>query len=150
MLQRNMSLSDFFPDYAIDFLMRPTRRQRIGMAVLLVLMLINLFYHGAQPYAVGLFLPPWDKVVHSIFFGGIAGFIWVILGNQVAWMVVASVAAIGAADEIAQHFHPGRSADFLDWTADVAAAALAVAILIAIKRSAENQGAQPVVERPAQ
>jgi VanZ family protein len=122
------------PDFANQFLFAPTSRQRIGVAALLVLLIINLFYHGAQPYAVNLFKAPWDKVVHFIFFGGVAGFLWVMLGARAAWLAVLGVALIGAADEIAQAFHPGRSADFADWVADVTAAAFAVAVLTALRR----------------
>ena len=41
-------------------------------AVAALVLVAGLFIGGAQPVAVGLFTPPWDKVAHGLVFGLLA------------------------------------------------------------------------------
>ncbi len=85
-------------------------------------------------------IPGLDKVVHL---GLYATFGWLVGGalllsldgapraepgarGALAW-AMGALALFAAADEWHQQFIPGRGADVLDWTADVAGAALALA-----------------------
>lgn len=89
----------------------------------------NLFYLGAKPVAVGLFPPPLDKLAHFAAFGLIAALLWLSLLRGHPLLLVAIVAVVGAADELYQHFLPGRSASLVDLAMDILAAAAIVALL---------------------
>jgi VanZ family protein len=78
--------------------------------------------------------PGFDKVVHFAVYGLLATLtlrapkIW-----RHRWRAVLAVALVsffGATDEWHQLFTPGRSCDILDWLADTAGAALAVALYL--------------------
>lgn len=98
------------------------------LALLAVLALVaGLFIGGAQPVAVGLVPVPWDKVAHATVFAAIA-FLLAFSRVRKRWgWLLASVllaTAAGGADEIHQHFLPGRSADWGDFAVDALGAAL--------------------------
>jgi VanZ family protein len=106
----------------------PSRGLRLSAGLLLVVLVVNLLYHGHQPYAVGLFRPPWDKLAHLTLFAAIGGLLWVVAGAQRVAVVVALAALLGLIDESAQAFAPGRSVDWRDWVMDVLGAAAGVMI----------------------
>jgi VanZ family protein len=106
----------------------PSRGLRLSAGVLLVVVVVNLLYHGHQPYAVGLFRPPWDKLAHLTLFGAIGGLLWLAAGAQRVALVVALAALLGLIDESAQALAPGRSVDWRDWVMDVLGAAAGVMI----------------------
>ncbi|MFT3805111.1 MAG: VanZ family protein [Burkholderiaceae bacterium] len=110
-------------------LFEPTRAQRLAAGLLLAACLANLFYHGQQPYAVGLFRAPWDKLAHLTMFFGTSVLLWVIFAARHGRAIVLSIALIGLLDEFAQSFNPGRSVDLSDWIVDVSASVLAVLCL---------------------
>lgn len=85
---------------------------------LAVTFIVNLFYHGAQPYAVGLFAPPWDKLVHALSFGGLALLLMIGFGLTHNLLALAVSLVVAALDETVQIFEPGRSASLLDLSAD--------------------------------
>lgn len=91
-----------------------------------------LFVLGAQPLAVGLFFPPWDKLAHMATFALIGCAAGIASGTQgwfrVACCVVGSF-AVGAADEIHQVYLPGRSASWADLAADAAGGLTGAALL---------------------
>jgi VanZ family protein len=119
----------------------PTGRERVLAAVLLAVAVFNLFYHGAQSYAPAMIpSPPWDKLAHLVFFGGVSTLVWVVVAGRHAWTVVAAVALIGGLDEFAQSQTPGRTADWTDWVTDVCASLLAIAVLAALRRRATSRG----------
>jgi VanZ family protein len=94
------------------------------IAVLLVIgVMLALFIGGAQPFAVGLFAEPWDKVAHAGFFCLLALLMSRFVGLHIA-LVIAMALFIGAADEIIQAFLPGRVAGLDDWLADVTGACI--------------------------
>lgn len=125
-----------FIDLCADLLTDPPLWLRLAAAVLVAALAGNLFYHGAQPYAVGLIPSPWDKLAHLALFGGIAGLAWIMLaarGTGAHLVAVAIAVGIGLLDEAAQSMLPGRSVDMIDIAADVVGAALAVLLLAALR-----------------
>ena len=115
-------------------LVRPTPFVRVLTAVLAVGLAVNLFFHGAQPYAVGLFTPPWDKLAHMTLFGGFAALLWVALGARWAGAVFVLCLAIGAADELVQMQLPGRSPGWDDLLFDAIGAGASLGMLRALRR----------------
>ena len=110
----------------------PPRWMRLFAAFAFVTVAANLFWHGSQPYAVGLIQAPWDKLAHLVLYAGFCGAAWITLGGaRPAADVLAPLAAIaiGLADEILQSFNPGRVVGIADLAADAVGALLAVALL---------------------
>lgn len=110
----------------------PALRLLAGAAFLL--MTATLFVGGAQPEAAGMFESHWDKVAHFAFFATLAGLLTVAADFRHPVLVVAAVAMIGAADELAQTQLPGRHADIPDLATDVIAATCAVIVLVRVRR----------------
>lgn len=79
-----------------------------------------------------------DKVAHFLMYG-VLGFLlargWIASGWRGAWLLpVAAALLLGAADELRQRSVPGRSADVMDWMADVAGATAGVFIALRMSR----------------
>ena len=109
-------------------------RWRIAFAVICVLVLAaGLFIGGAQPAAVGLIPPPWDKFAHAGVFGAIAFLLHGGLRLR-AWLAVLLAVLLGAGDEIHQAFLPGRFAGLDDWIADLFGALLGVLLVGVLRR----------------
>jgi VanZ family protein len=104
-------------------------------AALLAAMLFGLFWGGAQPFAVGLFAEPWDKVAHASVFCVMAVLLRVGMGLPIAAALVLPM-LVGAADEWHQLYLPGRDGSVDDWLADAVGAALGVAIGVVLARFA--------------
>jgi VanZ family protein len=72
-----------------------------------------------------------DKLVHAALFGVLT---WLALQarerdrapRMPLWLLVGAIAVFAGVDEGVQQFVPGRAADVLDWTADVAGSLVAV------------------------
>src|SRR5690349_21252216 len=60
----------------------------------------------------------WDKAIHFVVYGGMAFMLWLALGKRWALAAFFAVWAVGAGDEILQHFTPGRTADVWDFATD--------------------------------
>lgn len=92
-----------------------------------------LFYAGAQPYAVGLIPPPWDKFAHVLVFALLAATVayasgW--RGQRMWWLGFTVSVLVGAADEWHQATLPGRAAGWDDLAADAIGAALGATALL--------------------
>jgi VanZ family protein len=114
----------------------PPRWMRLLALLAFALVAANLFWHGAQPYAVGVFREPWDKVAHLVLYGGFGGAAWVMLGGgRPTADLLAPMAAVtvGVADEFAQSFNPGRVVGLGDIAADAIGALLVVATLVLLR-----------------
>lgn len=99
--------------------------------VLAVATIVQLFYLGAQPMAVGLIPPPWDKLAHFGVYSAITALLWIGTAGRMPLAVIAAVVAVGALDELHQASLPGRSADAWDFVTDVCASAgTALALLL--------------------
>jgi len=98
--------------------------------LLAALVVFQLFYLGAQPFAAGLIPSPWDKGAHLVVYSAIATLLWFGSAGRAPLAVVAAVIAIGVLDEWHQAYLPGRSADLLDLLADACAASGTVLFLL--------------------
>ena len=91
-----------------------------------------LFVLGAQPIAVGLFNPPWDKLAHIATFA-LVGCAAGIASGAKGWFrvgcCVAGALTLGIADELHQVYLPGRSASWSDLVADAAGGLAGAALL---------------------
>jgi VanZ family protein len=121
---------------AVQVLLRPVlfppRWMRLLALLAFVVVAANLFWHGAQPYAVGAIPAPWDKLAHLLLYGGFSGAAWVTLGGgrRTADLLAPLTAiTVGIADELAQALNPGRAVSFSDLAADMLGALLVVAML---------------------
>lgn len=92
----------------------------------LAILIIALFVGGSQPYAGSLFTPPWDKVVHIIFYGGMLVLARLAYPQTSLWKLAIGVLVIGALDEVHQMFVPGRRPGWDDFGADIVGIALAM------------------------
>lgn len=124
------------PDTYFALLTDPPPWLRLAAIALLAALAVNLFYQGAQPYAVGLIPSPWDKLAHLMLFGGLAALAWVALGARGAGAHLGAIAiavAVGLLDEAAQSLLPGRSVDVVDIVADIGGAVFIVLLLVALR-----------------
>ena len=116
-------------------LVAPTPRDRIGAAAVALLVIANLFYHGAQPYAVDAIAAPWDKLAHLLLFFVLGALCWVAFAGRRFWVVLAVCALVAGTDELAQLLNPGRDVDVFDWLADMAGVLLAGWLLAHLQRA---------------
>lgn len=105
------------------------------LAMLLTLaILFGLFVLGAQPFAVGLFTVPWDKLAHASVFAVLAATIGLTSGLRGWRMVLLAVGGailVGVLDEWHQVFLPGRQAGWHDLAADAVGSLLGALALSA-------------------
>lgn len=105
---------------------------RVAAAIAFLIAGTGLFILGAQPIAVGLFSPPWDKLAHIGTFALIGCAAGVASGSR-GWLraacCVAGALALGVADELHQVYLPGRSASWADLVADAAGGIAGAALL---------------------
>jgi VanZ family protein len=101
---------------------------------LAALIVFNLFYLGAKPFAAGLFPAPWDKAAHLAAYGGLTALLWLGTGGRMTFTVIAAVVAIGGLDELHQAGIPGRQAGFDDFAVDVLAGVAAGALMLLYAR----------------
>jgi hypothetical protein len=112
----------------MEFIMRRDLLIRMVAGFLAGSFVAGLFLAGSQPEAVGLFPPPWDKLVHVVAFGGFTVLIELAVWPPVE-LLVALPLLVSALDEFHQSFLPGREASVADWLAGAAGTAIAVLLL---------------------
>jgi VanZ family protein len=110
-------------------LVQPTPRDRAWAAALALFLIANLYYHGAQPYAVDAVAAPWDKAAHMLLFFILGALVWIAFAGRRFWAVLIVCALVAGTDELAQLLNPGREVDLVDWLADVAGVLLAGLLL---------------------
>jgi hypothetical protein len=103
----------------------------LGAATLVV----ALFWGGSQPFAVGLFPAPYDKLAHSLYFALLSLLLWFGTGGKWPVLLFVAVSAIGGLDELYQATLPGRQAGFYDFLTDTVAAGVVIAALDKYKSS---------------
>ncbi|MCA3179534.1 MAG: VanZ family protein [Burkholderiaceae bacterium] len=135
---------------ALDALVHPPRWLRAFALLAFLAVAANLFWHGAQPYAVGAVPAPWDKLAHLLLYGGFSAAAWVALGGArpTADLLAPIVAvSVGLLDEYAQALNPGREVGIYDLFADAVGAVAAVLVLTAlrglVRRRADARRATP-------
>lgn len=119
---------------AIHRVVHPSPRDRAWATAVALFLIANLFYHGAQPYAVGAVPAPWDKPVHMLLFFMLGTLAWVAFAGRRFWAVFVVCAVVAGTDELAQLMNPGREVELLDWLADVTGVALAGLVLAQLRR----------------
>ena len=118
-----------------DPLIEPPDSLRRLCLLLLVTLVTVMLYSGHQPGIQAVLLhPPWDKVAHMVVYGCFAGLAWVASGARQRLLALAAVLVIGLMDEAMQYYTPGRTADVMDLVADLAGGALALALLVRLRR----------------
>ena len=103
------------------------RALRVAAVLLAVGLPLGLYIGGAQPVAVGLIAPPWDKLAHASVFAVLAACIGYgsgLRGRAMLLLAFGGALAVGVADEWHQVFLPGRSAGLDDLAANALGAAL--------------------------
>ena len=112
-------------DFGLFWIRLPRPFYLLGAATLAV----ALFWGGGQPFAVGLFPVPYDKLAHSVYFATLAVLLWFGTGGRWPVLVFLVVSAVGGLDELHQSTLPGRVADFYDYLIDTVAAGLVITVL---------------------
>jgi len=82
-------------------------------------MLAQIFTLGSIPFEIA---EPWDKVWHLLAYSALTLLLWIATDGRRPVLVVAAVMVLGALDEARQAFLPLRSADSMDFFADLCAA----------------------------
>ncbi len=100
---------------------------RLLAILFLALMLLGIFVGGRQHGAGSLFLDPWDKLVHLACYATLTVMTAIAFPKLPLPILVVIIVSIGASDEIAQIYIPGRSADIKDYAADVLGSLIALA-----------------------
>lgn len=95
-----------------------TRALRIVAISCLVLMLSALFIGGHQPSAGKLFVEPWDKLAHIIFYSTITIVTAIAFPRMRLLLLGFVIMMIGLTDEAHQIFVPGRHPGLDDLAAD--------------------------------
>jgi hypothetical protein len=113
------------------------RHRRPGFAwwFACALLVSGLFVLGRTSYAVGLFVSPWDKLVHAAVFALLTWFLFRAFGARAALLAAGVALCVGAADELHQLFLTGRTSDVSDFLADGVGAGLAALALRRVERT---------------
>jgi hypothetical protein len=107
-------------------------------ALAAVAWVVGLFALSSWPVGGGSLdfwwrFPNDDKVVHALLYAVLGALLRIATGSLATTLALA--AAVGFADELLQSTVPGRSADPLDWVADVVGAfggALLASVLVSV------------------
>jgi VanZ family protein len=120
----------FFRDPLLSYL-------RIVATILVLGIILNLFFWGAQPIAVNLIPTPWDKFLHGTTFAVLAIGIGLASGLEGSRsLIIASTGAlsIGVLDEWYQLYLPGRHPGWDDLLADAVGSLVGAALLMLWRR----------------
>ena len=85
----------------------------------------------------------WDKFVHFAVFSTITALLWRGTNGRAPIAVLLAVVVFGAFDEVHQIFLPLRSAEFLDFVADAAAAMAVCAVLFVRRKTLCVESSEP-------
>ncbi|HTM61994.1 MAG TPA: VanZ family protein [Burkholderiales bacterium] len=85
----------------------------------------------------------WDKVAHFTVFATITALLWRGTNGRAPIAVLLAVVFFGAFDEVHQIFLPLRSAEFLDFVTDAAAATAVCAVLFMRKKTLCVESSEP-------
>jgi len=99
-------------------------RRRLYFFLLLLWVGLTFVFTSIPNLEVPGGIPFWDKGAHFVFYG-VTGFLCALWRRESGFpakravlYAVLFVLAVGAVDEIHQHWIPGRSMELLDWMAD--------------------------------
>ena len=99
--------------------------QRFSLLCALVLV-AQLFTLSSIPFEIH---EPWDKMWHFLAYSALTLLLWIGTDGKRPVLVVAAVMVLGAMDEFRQAFLPLRTADSMDFFADLCAAISTAAAL---------------------
>jgi VanZ family protein len=105
---------------------QPPPALRLAASLAALLLAANLFFHGAQPYAVNAIDPPWDKLAHVALHAAFGALALATFGMRRWRLALGCCAMLAAADELFQASLPGRHADAGDFAAGLAGAMLTI------------------------
>lgn len=123
--------------FTVDSMERLQQRARWTATLLVLLMPMALLWLGPQVVTKGLIPVPWDKLLHLLTFAMLALAMGLASRLRGAWALLPAFAGavlVGALDEWWQGYQPNRSADWLDFAADVTGAALGCLALVMLAR----------------
>ena len=104
--------------------------QRFSMMCALF-MLAQIFTLSSIPFEIA---EPWDKMWHFLAYSALTLLLWIGTDGKRPVLVVAVVMLLGAMDEARQAFLPLRSADSMDFFADLCAAIVTASALAFFNR----------------
>ena len=119
--------------------MRPGSAIRIAGLAAAIFLIANLFVLGAQPFAVGLIPPPWDKLAHATLFALLGALLVTATAGRRIGLVLAVLVAVAIADELAQVDLPGRVVSLGDLAADVVGAVMGIAAMASVLARRANR-----------
>ncbi|MGA7104459.1 MAG: VanZ family protein [Candidatus Deferrimicrobiaceae bacterium] len=100
-------------------------RRRLYFFLLLFWVGLTFLFTSIPNLKVPEYIPFWDKGAHFVFYG-VTGFLCSLWRRESGFpakravlYAVLFVLAVGAVDEVHQHWIPGRSMALLDWVADI-------------------------------
>jgi VanZ family protein len=99
--------------------------QRFSLLCALVLV-AQVFTLSSIPFEIH---EPWDKIWHFLAYSTLTLLLWIGTDGRRPVAVVALVMVLGAMDELRQAFVPTRTADSMDFLADLCAAFVTAAAL---------------------
>ncbi|MGB8437234.1 MAG: VanZ family protein [Burkholderiales bacterium] len=117
-------------------ILRPRTSLRAACSILFVAMVAALFYASAKPAGLPLIAPPLDKLVHFGYYAVLTMLLIVAAGGRGVLIAALVVIGVGAADELFQSTVPQRTADWLDFAADIVGALVAAAAFVWLARRA--------------
>jgi len=112
-----------------DFFLYLIRLPRPFYILAAAALVVALFWGGSQPFAVGLFPAPYDKLAHSLYFATLSLLLWFGTGGKWPVLLFVAVSVIGGLDELHQATLSGRQAGFYDFLTDTVAAGVVIAAL---------------------
>jgi hypothetical protein len=117
--------ADPAPDRARPHLRRWAAWAAVAWAV--GLFSLSSWSPGEGTFDAGWRFPHDDKVVHALLYAPLGALLRIATGRFAVALALAG--SVGMADEVLQSAVPGRTADPLDWLADVAGAAAGAALV---------------------
>jgi len=108
---------------------------RVQLAIFYIILVYLLFFLGSKPGAGSLVQPPFDKLLHLIYYGGLTYFGWQIIAKSNAITPSITSFTIGLVNEITQYFQPYRTFELLDIGANLVGISLIILLILATQKS---------------
>ena len=119
----------------MESMTRLQRRLQWAATLVVLLMPLALMWLGPRVMSKGLIPVPWDKLAHVLAFALLAVALGLASRLRGGWALLVAAAGtllVGALDELLQNGQPNRTADWLDFVADLAGAALGCLTLVVL------------------
>ena len=93
-------------------------------------LVVALFWGGSQPFAVGLFPVPYDKLAHSLYFATLSLLLWFGTAGEVAGTAVCRRVCDRRTGRAPSGYLAGTVADVFDYLIDTVAAGIVISLLV--------------------